>query len=111
MSKVPPARGSVPVLRGRACVRVSDLLIRSLHEVRFRCCEGEGVGVAPDHERMHLPAELHRCLIQRDEERVRRPERCENFGRQISAINDMITGTRVLNAKTWRHTANPPLLP
>ncbi len=82
-----------------------------LHEVRFRCCEGEGVGVAPDHERMHLPAELHRCLIQRDEERVRRPERCENFGRQISAINDMITGTRVLNAKTWRHTANPPLLP
>jgi hypothetical protein len=31
--------------------------------------------------------------------------------RQISAINDMITGSRVLNAKTSRHTSNPPLLP
>jgi hypothetical protein len=60
---------------------------------------------------MHLPAELHRRLIQRDEERVRCPERSENVVLQISAINDMITGSRVLNAKTSRHTSNPPLLP
>ena len=92
-------------------MRVSDLLIRSLHEVRFRCCEGEGVGVAPDHSRRHPPAERHRRLIQRDEERVRSPERCENVVLQISAINDMITGTRVLNAKTSRPTSKPPLLP
>ena len=92
-------------------MRVSALLIRSLHEVRFRCCQGEGVRVAPDHARMHLPAELHRHLIQRDEERVRSPERSENVVLQISAINDMITDSRVLNAKTSRHTSNPPLLP
>jgi hypothetical protein len=60
---------------------------------------------------MHLPAELHRRLIQHEEERVRSPERCEKVVRQISAINDMITGSRVLNAKTSRHTSNPPLLP
>ena len=99
------------MLPGRACVRVSALLIHSLHEVRFRSCEGEAVGVAPDHERMHLLAERHRRLIQRDEERVRSPERSENVGLQISAINGMITGSRVLNAKTSRHTSNPPLLP
>ena len=99
------------MLRGRVTAASTVRWREILHGVRFRRCEGEGVGVAPDHERMYLPAERHRRLIQRDEERVRRPERSENVGRQISAINEMITGSRVLNAKTSRPTSNPPLLP
>ena len=48
MSKVTPARGSVPVLRGRAFPSPRIVPRSRLHEVRFRCCEGEGGEVLED---------------------------------------------------------------
>ncbi len=53
------------MLRGRVTAASTVRWREILHGVRFRRCEGEGVGVAPDHERMYLPAERHRRLIQR----------------------------------------------
>ena len=52
------------------------------------------------------PAELHRCLAQRNDEGTFCTGRDENVLLEIAAVDHMIPGTRILSSKSTRHSSD-----